>query len=423
MKISLQNIAKVAQADINIKGIAVIAGPNDTGKSTVGKALFTIFNSFYNVDERIKNDKVNAIKYLVEDYMLDCLVNKENYTKTSSSYEGVLSSVAEEIIHEASLKELHGQDIVKIIEKKSTITSGSACENYINDIVDVLNLSKEDLFIKMINQAFNSEFEGSVNNVFSEDQGSISLTIKSKTVDITLHQDEITKVGGTFSLRTEAIYTDALYTPAVDSSTVWFFDSPFKTFLPHENHFFSKFFAKNDNKNISFQAIQEQKLKDIYAKLNSLCKGDIVTKQDGLYYQPKGTDKKIKLKNLSSGLKAFVILRKLLLNGSLEQNGTLILDEPEIHLHPEWQLVFAELMVLLQKQFNLHLLLTTHSPYFLRAIQVYAAKHEITDKCTYYMSRLEGNNAYIDDVTGNTERIFESLARPFQTLENEEYDI
>ncbi len=423
MKISLQNISKVTQADININGIAVIAGPNDTGKSTVGKALFTIFNSFYNVNERIKSDKLKTIQDLVENYMLDCLVNKDSYAYSSASYGSVLSSIAKEIIHEASLETLQIQDIIKIIEKKQDVTLETSCKSYLDDIVDVLNVSKENMFLRMINQAFNSEFEGSVNNVFSEEKGNIRLTIKDKTVDITIQQDEVTNVGGALRLRTEAIYSDALYTSAVESSMTWAFEPPIDTFLPHEKHFFVKFFAKNDNKNVSFQAIQEQKLNDIYAKLNSLCKGDIVTKQDGLYYQPKGTDKKIKLKNLSSGLKAFVILRKLLLNGSLEQNGTLILDEPEIHLHPEWQLVFAELMVLLQKQFNLHLLLTTHSPYFLRAIQVYAAKHEITDKCTYYMSRLEGNEAYIDDVTGNTERIFESLARPFQTLENEEYDI
>ena len=44
MKISLNNISKVKKADIEIKGITVIAGENNTGKSTVGKALWSIFN-------------------------------------------------------------------------------------------------------------------------------------------------------------------------------------------------------------------------------------------------------------------------------------------------------------------------------------------------------------------------------------------
>ena len=48
------------------------------------------------------------------------------------------------------------------------------------------------------------------------------------------------------------------------------------------------------------------------------------------------------------------------------------LDEPEIHLHPAWQVIFAELIVLIQKEFNMHILLNTHSPYFLNAIEIYA---------------------------------------------------
>ncbi len=33
------------------------------------------------------------------------------------------------------------------------------------------------------------------------------------------------------------------------------------------------------------------------------------------------------------GLKTFVILKMLLTSGVIERNGTIILDEPEIHLH------------------------------------------------------------------------------------------
>ena len=40
MRITLKNIAKVKTADIDIKGITVIAGDNNTGKSNIGKALY-----------------------------------------------------------------------------------------------------------------------------------------------------------------------------------------------------------------------------------------------------------------------------------------------------------------------------------------------------------------------------------------------
>lgn len=129
------------------------------------------------------------------------------------------------------------------------------------------------------------------------------------------------------------------------------------------------------------------------------------------------------VRNLSTGLKTFAILKILLQNGVIEYNGTIILDEPEIHLHPEWQLLFAELIVLMQKEFSMHILLNTHSPYFLRAIQVYSARYEIADRCNYYLSEATetGEYAYITDVTDDIERIYRKLSRPLQQLEDERW--
>jgi predicted ATPase len=138
-----------------------------------------------------------------------------------------------------------------------------------------------------------------------------------------------------------------------------------------------------------------------------------------LRYQPNGYANTVDIRNISAGMKTFAILDQLLRNGSLEQRSTVILDEPEVHLHPEWQLVLAELIVLLQKTYGLHVLLTTHSPYFLRAIQVYAAKHSIASRCRYYQAVRVDRTCRIEDVSKDTSSIFERLVRPFEILEQE----
>lgn len=57
MQLKISNIAKIKEATINIDGITVIAGENNTGKSTIGKLLFAIFNSMNNMDKKIEQEK------------------------------------------------------------------------------------------------------------------------------------------------------------------------------------------------------------------------------------------------------------------------------------------------------------------------------------------------------------------------------
>lgn len=83
--------------------------------------------------------------------------------------------------------------------------------------------------------------------------------------------------------------------------------------------------------------------------------------------------------------------------------------------------MFAELIVLLHRDFNMHILINTHSPYFLNAIEVYSEKYDLADKCRYYLAEMEGNYSCINDVTDNVEKIYKQLARPLQDLENLRY--
>jgi len=172
-----------------------------------------------------------------------------------------------------------------------------------------------------------------------------------------------------------------------------------------------------DSKDLLETIKTDEKLKDIYTKLEYIKLGELKYRNNIARYE--ADDLSINAENIAAGLKTFVIIKTLLENGSLENDGTMILDEPEIHLHPKWQLLLAELIVLIQKVFNMHILLNTHSPYFLHAIEVYSKHHGISKKCRYYLTELdeEEKTAHIKEVTGNTEEIYKLLAEPFDTLE------
>ena len=66
MKLNISNFAKIDNADIIIDGITVIAGENNTGKSTIGKILFSIFNSLYDINEKIQGQRISEITPIIE---------------------------------------------------------------------------------------------------------------------------------------------------------------------------------------------------------------------------------------------------------------------------------------------------------------------------------------------------------------------
>jgi len=83
MRISIKNIGKIKEADVNLNGITLIAGKNDTGKSTVGKVLFSIFNGLHDIKKKMNDEKKEAIERIIEGLLYDTgyMEKKKNYLK------------------------------------------------------------------------------------------------------------------------------------------------------------------------------------------------------------------------------------------------------------------------------------------------------------------------------------------------------
>ena len=112
------------------------------------------------------------------------------------------------------------------------------------------------------------------------------------------------------------------------------------------------------------------------------------------------------------------VLEQLISDGKIQHNGFLVIDEPETHLHPSRQLEAAEAIVMMRKQFGLHVLLTTNSPYFLYAMEVYSAYHKIADQCFYYLAVSKDGGIEFENVNGNIDKIYKEFLDPIQKLED-----
>lgn len=435
MRLELENIGKLSHANIELKGITVIAGENNTGKSTIGKVLYSVFNSFYNFENVIKETRINLfaqiirrelrsefpdIYYYIFRYSVD--IAKEIFQTPQENVTNEFISALIEHIVEDHVDVTYDDSGIPI----DNIKSIDVPERFVQFVLDnypryYKEISDKQIFTSVLTRSIKEMFHSQLNNFYKNCEGTIFLQIKDKITKFVLGNNQVKSITDTLSLNTQILYLDNPF--ILDEWGLYMTRNPFaqSSTLSYRRQLLEKLLPKKSKSNIEAvfkEAVIEDKINGSLSKINTICDGDLsFESNEGFSYRTNGAAT-IDSNNISAGLKTFIIIKTLLTNGSIEENGTIVLDEPEIHLHPEWQLLFAEIIVLLQKEFNLHILLTTHSPYFLEAIEAYSERYKIADKCKYYLAKNVGKSAVIDDVTESVEKIYKELAKPLQTLEN-----
>lgn len=424
MRIQLENIAKIKNADIEINGITVIAGANNTGKSTIGKTLFSLFNGLFNIEHKINNDKISAVTRHLRSAVdfIDIPGSTILSRAFREPFENVnLYELSKDIINSnldnTKLSKMLKTKYFNIIQSDEDINQADL-EILCSRINNIINISPRESTNFILKRYLYNEFNGQINNVFNGESGSISLEIKKNLLQLGVDGNEINlKNTLLFNITDEIVYIDDPF--LLDELNLSSMLSSYRRVgYNHRAHLLRQL-QSHSEENVIEELITQGRLKGISEEMNMICPGHLTSNHNSVEYTLDGVG--LNVKNLSAGLKTFTILKELIIRNVINQNGTIILDEPEIHLHPAWQLVLAKLIVLLQIEFNLHILLTTHSPYFLNAIETYSDIYDIKGKVKYYLSEEVENQVTFNDVTNNLESIYLLLAKPLQVLEDVRY--
>lgn len=414
MELKIRNVGKIDSADIEIKGITIIAGLNGTGKSTVSRSLFAMFHSFSNISRKINWEKQYAIErlFLLSNYFLETYFINEG-DKNIEEISGVLAGKTDKKnVQDILARYLKNHKVVEIV---------------VDEIVKINSVTDESLQNEIVSEIFSDEFYGHITNIRSNKDSQIELKIRDFEIEVRFdNNNELLEVKGKNELSHEVVYIDD---PFIIDSHNFSKKDVGRSFISRTgekitNHRMSllSHYANTKNLTLIYKANLKDKLRLIYKKINDTLDPDISlfdTDKDNI---SDARTKRLSLDSLSSGMKTFYLIKSLIDNGTIVQNGTLILDEPEVHLHPDWQVTLAEVIVLLQREMGLHILINTHSPYFLRAIEVFSRKYDTEDTVKYYLSYNDGDNAKIKDVTFNISEIYKVLSDPLQRIENEAYN-
>ncbi|HIE00100.1 MAG TPA: hypothetical protein EYP59_07385, partial [Thiotrichaceae bacterium] len=115
-----------------------------------------------------------------------------------------------------------------------------------------------------------------------------------------------------------------------------------------------------------------------FQQIKKLIKGEVYydSREDNIFYKKDGLKHKLDLYQTANGIKMFGFLQILILNGTIKKGTTLIFDEPEVHLHPSWQLEYAKMICLIVTE-GIKVLVNSHSPYMIEALELYSKKENI----------------------------------------------
>jgi len=127
--------------------------------------------------------------------------------------------------------------------------------------------------------------------------------------------------------------------------------------------------------------------------------------------------KVFELFDCATGVKSFSILQLLYKNGYLRNDTLLIVDEPEAHLHPQWIVEYARLMLLLHKELGVKFFIASHSTDMVGALKEIAPVYNIDDLNFYVAEETDDlyfNYRYLAD---DVEPIFASFNKSYDKLD------
>lgn len=402
MILEIDNLGAINHSIIDMNQINIIGGVNSSGKSTSSKLLYSFLTSVSPKGAFLANKSIN------ERLLPLMLISKNTFSEDSPEYLKLNSLINS--VGKRDSKEIFN-DFLEIYQKGDANLSSD-----IEKIKDIIEINEsDDKYAYIMNVLLNSEFK--LNNI---DDSKIRFygNIANNSFDYELNLSNgklkgVLKNGSLDSLVfDEVIYLDSL--SILDSykniSSFDYSNIPF-----HIQDLLDE--LKSKGKLDVYGEEFSKNTKKLKEDLQDLIGGKIEfdSSIDEFIYEAR--DERYSMTNTASGIKQMGILQLLLEKNIIKNNSFLFVDEPEVNLHPEWQIKFAEFIVLLAKNSNISFYINSHSPFFIEAIEVYSDFYGVLDRTSFYLSSKVGDGFNIEKIdVDELDIVYKNLGDPFNVL-------
>lgn len=415
-KYSLYGYHAIEKADITINGITVLSGENGCGKSTLSRWLYYIINESNKFDESLYEEFSNQLRGNL--HKLFRASREISQSDEFTSYHEVIDQINDQVDID-TLKERYISLVKQFELRLISFLSAEMMKSRKKRIFSYLKISYNDdkillekniaEFFSLLIADFDQKYEELYLNKEKRSLDQLYRFIKRNYLEedkapskIQLSEDGVKLLEkGKFDaplMIHRAIYID---TPMALSDKA-------KTLSTHWTDLYEMM--------ISPRGEMPQSGKKVLLRIRRLINGQIIVEDDTFgfnkelhFHREDGLN--IPLEKAATGLKAFAYLQRLLENGYLNEETLLLIDEPEAHLHPQWIVEFARLLVLLHKELGLKIMIASHNPDMVAAIQSIAHKEDIIENTYFYQAtRSENSLQYTyQNLGSDIKEIFESF--------------
>lgn len=418
IELNIKDFRAVKDADIALNGITVVTGINGCGKSTMSKFLYYALKYANDYDGLVNEDlraRMGVLTNLLQ------TINQEVYKFSgdfdlSLNWHGITPDDKDIFMSSfTKMKEIlqkayqNTSDRVEVSKKRVLNVLSSTLEvekESLSELLDVLydrmeeafrvssKLKKDRAYI-LLSEKLKEVWKGNdLKNISLKEYGE---QIIGKEVSITPIPHFVQKV----------VYIDA---PIIVGEPI----GPFE--------------INSQWKDLNI--LLRRKVESQYSKeidniiKNEILHGDASVVEDAygrreiVYNRSDG--KQFNLLDCATGVKSFSILQLLIKNGFIDKHTLVILDEPEAHLHPQWIVEYARMVVMIHKVIGTKFFIASHSTDMVSAIRYIAEKEQCLKPLSFYLAEEdeENPNQYIyKDLHTNIEPIFDSFNKSFDKIE------